>query len=249
MATVNLMATLPMQKGYGGAERQAQRVARLHHDHYPGRVHLVCNMPPLNRTVWLGPNGWQLSDVSGGWETSARPRAIGMTTWNGVPPLEGDLHIIWNNVNGVEQYIKELIDVARGTARAIPGVVLLDGIANLPADRWVIGALSFGDIIIRNREMVRIRQDMTVHLIEYMPPVYETLRAAALNQARPKTVIYKVKRGDTPAKVARNRRCKWTDIRGLNKKGVIKTANQKLKVGMQLMVPVLPPAPKKKVRK
>lgn len=241
------MATIVVNpKGYGGADRQARRVAAVHHTHTPGRVHLVCNMPPLNRTVWLGPNGWKLSDVAGGWEATQRPRAIGMTTWNGVPPLEGDLHILWNNGDGVEQYIKELIDVTRGTARATPGVVYLDGLANLPTDQWVIGSLSFGDIVIRNREMVRIRQDMTLHLIEYQPPVYETLRAAALAKAKPKTVIYKVKRNDTPAKIARGRKCKWTDIRSLNKRGVIKTANQKLKIGIQLMVPVLPPAPKKK---
>jgi hypothetical protein len=249
MATINLMAVPPMAKGYGGAERQVQRVNRLHHEHYPGRVHLMCNMPPLNRTVWLGPDGWKLADVAGGWTATARPRAIGMTTWDGVPPLEGDLHIVWNDGNGVEQYIKELMDVTRGTSRAAPGIVWLDGLANLPADRWVIGSLSFGDILMRNREMVRTRQDMTVHLIEYMPPFYETLRAAALNKARPKTVIYKVKRNDTPAKIARARRCKWTDLRTLNKKGVIKTANQKLKMGIQIMVPVLPPAPKKTVKK
>lgn len=242
MATVNV-------KGYGGAERQAQRVTRLNHDHTPGRVHLMCHLPPLNRTVWLGPEGWKLSDVAGGWEASDRPFAIGMTTWNGVPPLEGDLHILWNNDEGVEQYIQELINVTRGTSQATPGIVWVDGLANMPADRWVIGSLAFGDHVIRNRNMVRIRQDMTLHLIEYMPPVYETLRRNALAKARPKTVIYKVKKGDTPTKIARSRRCKWKDIQTLNKKGVIKTANQRLRVGIQIMVPVMKPAPKKTVKK
>ena len=240
------MATVALNQSYGGAQRQAVRVGKLGHQHTPGRVHLMCSAPPLNRTVWLGPDGWKLNDVAGGWEATQRPRAIGMTDWLGVPPLEGDLHILWNNVNGVEQYIQELIDVTRGTARAAPGIVWLDGIANLPADRWVIGSLGFGDIVLRNRGMARIRQDMTLHLIEYMPPIYETLRAAALAKPRPKTVIYKVKKGDTPAKIARSRRCGWKDIMNLNKKGVIKTANQKLKVGIQIMVPVMPPPPPKK---
>jgi hypothetical protein len=242
MAVVNI-------RGYGGAGRQAARVRRLRHDHKQGRIHLVCNMPPLNRTVWLGPEGWKPADISGGWDVTGRPHAVGMTTWSGVPPLEGDLHILWNNADGVEQMIQEVVDVARGTAKAEPGVLMLDGLANLPTDKWVIGSVSFGDLMIRDGSMKRIRQDMTLHLIEWSPPQYETLRKNALKQARPKTVIYKVKRGDTPVKIARGRRCRWTDIKVLNKKGVIKSANQKLKAGLQIMVPVVKPKPKKRAKK
>jgi len=241
MATINV-------RGYGG--RQAQKLIESKHLHTSGRVHLVCNIPPMNRTVWLGPEGWKQADVQSGWEVTGRPHAIGMTTWPGAPPQEGDLNILWINDDGVEQYIQETIDVCRGTAKADPGVLFIDGLPGFPTDRWVIGSISFGDHMIRDRSMKRIRQDMTLHLIEYLPPTYETLRKGALSQARPKTVIYKVKRGDTPAKIARGRRCKWTDIRGLNRKGVIKTANQKLKAGIQIMVPVLTPKtkPKKKTK-
>jgi hypothetical protein len=242
MATINV-------KGYGGAERQGRRVRSLNHTSRPGFVHLKCNLPPLDHTVLLGPNGWKLSDVAGGWESTQRPMAVGMTTWNGVPPLEGDLHILWDTIQGVERQVQELINVARGTANATPGVIYVDGLANMPTDRWIIGSLSFGDLVIRARNMVRIRQDITLHLIEYQPPVYETLRANALAKPRPKTVIYKVKKNDTPAKIAKARRCKWQDIQKLNKKGVVKTANQKLKVGIQIMVPVVAAPPKKTVKK
>jgi hypothetical protein len=204
----------------------------------------MCHIPPLNHHVLLGPDGWKITGGFGGWETTTRPRAVGMTTWDGVPPLEGDLHLLYNEWNGVEQRIQQLIDVARGTNRAVPGIVLLDGIASLPTDRWVIGNLEFGDLVIRNHAMRRTRQDVTVHLIEYVPPIYETLRKNALQKPRPKTVIYKVKRGDTPAKIARGRRCKWGDLKVLNKRGVIKSANQKLKAGIQIMVPVMPPRKK-----
>lgn len=242
MATVNV-------KGYGGAQRQGVRIRRLNHVSNPGFVRITCNLPHLDHTVRLGPDGWKLSDVAGGWEATQRPMAVGMVSWNGVPPLEGDLHILWNDTRGVEQQIQQLIDVARGTEKATPGIVFVSGVANLPTDRWVIGSLSFGDLVIRARNMVRIRQDITLHLIEYLPPVYETLRANALSKPRPKTVIYKVKKNDTPAKIAKARKCKWNDIQKLNKKGVVKTANQRLKVGIQIMVPVVPPAPKKTVKK
>src|SRR5215475_8580557 len=116
MATINV-------RGYGGAGRQAQRVRRLHHSHTPGWVHLMCHMPPLNQRVRLGPEGWKPADVGGGWDITGRPRAVGMTTWSGVQPLEGDLHILYDDRNGVEQSIQQLLDVARGTARSEPGVV------------------------------------------------------------------------------------------------------------------------------
>jgi LysM domain len=245
------MATVSI-KGYGGARRQATRINRINHHHRPGWVHIMCNIPPLNHRVRLGPDGWKPADIAGGWDATQRPRAVGMTTWSGVPPMEGDLSLLYDDPNGVEQQIQQLIDVTRGTDKAVPGIVWLDGIASLPADRWVIGTLSVPgdpDKVIRNRGMERIRQSVVLHLIEYMPPQYETLRKNALAKARPKTVIYKVKKGDTPAKIARNRHCRWTVLKALNKKGVIKTANQHLKQGIQIMVPVLPAVPKKKAKK
>jgi hypothetical protein len=172
-----------------------------------------------------------------------------MTTWAGVPPFEWDLSVLYDHPEGVEYAIRQLVEVARGTRYTPPGILRVDGIGYIQSDQWVVGGLEFGDHVMRNRIMHRTRQDVTIHLIEYLPPDYQTLRAGALSPPRPKTVVYKVKRNDTPAKIAKGRGCKWTDLRTLNKKGVIKTANQKLKVGIQIMVPVKAPpkkpAPKK----
>lgn len=235
MAKVNV-------RGYGGFERQAKRVQRLHHNHTPGWVHLMSHEPYLNQRVRLGPDGFKITGGFGGWNTTTRPRAVGMTTWSGVPPFEASLQIIYNDWDGVENVIRQLMDVARGSTHSGPGIVWLDGIPALPVDRWIISDLDFvDDHLIRKTDMRRRRQIVTITLLEYQPPVYEALRKNALKKARPKTVIYKVKHGDTPAKIAHSRHCSWKDLKVLNKKGTIKTANQHLKAGIQIMVPVKAP--------
>ena len=57
--------------------------------------------------------------------------------------------------------------------------------------------------------------------------------------------MYKVKRNDTPAGIAKRRHINWTLLRQLNPK-TVKTANQKLKVGSRIRVPAIKATPKKK---
>jgi len=206
----------------------------------PGRIRLICEDPPLKIGVLLGPELPQTSGGFGGWEVTGRPRAVAMTTWNGVDPFEFTLPILLDggpDRESIEPIIADIIDVARGTDRSPPGILRITGLPGLPANRWVITGISFDDAR-RRRNMHRWRQLMTLTLLEYSPPDYDTIRKGALMKPRPKTVVYKTKKGDTPARIARGRRCSWTDIRDLNRKGLIKRANQHLKPGMRLMVPV-----------
>lgn len=232
-------------RGYGGAARQQNRVRGV----AAGYVRLFSVNPPLNEIILLGPDGFKRTGGVGGWETTDRPRAVGMTLWGGVPPLEGTLQLLLDGQMRftVENILANIWDVARGTERSEPGLLFIDGIPALPADRWVITGIDEGDLLRRD-DMHRVRQMVVLALTEYVPPEYDTLRRGALSKARPKTVRYKVKKGDTPVKIARNRRCKWTDIKAVNAKGVIKSANQVLKPGMTINVPVKQPTKKPKKR-
>lgn len=233
-------------RGYGGAARQRRR----EHETGPGWVHLHCLNPALNLHARLGPDLPQVSGGYGGWEVTQRPRAVGMTVWNGVPPCELTLNIMIgggreiDEDRGVESKISRLTDVARGTADATPGIVYIDGVPNLPAAKWVIQNIDWGDALRRRDDMHRIRQLATITFLEYQAPEYETLRRGALGKARLKTVVYTVKKGDTPAKIAKHRRGDWKDIRDVNRKGVIKRANQQphkgtpFHVGGKINVPV-----------
>jgi hypothetical protein len=231
------MATINIRAGFGGMQAATQRYLKTRSWLPAGFVHLYSSQTGLDQIVRLGPNGWKQTAGFGGWEITNRPRTVGMISLAAVPLCEGDLHILYDEFDGIEYRIKALTDCARGTARSNPGILVIDGIPGLPNDTWVINGVEFGDIVIRKNDMRRRRQDVTIHVVEYQPPKYETLRANALAKPRPKTVIYKVKKNDTPAKIAKARKCKWTDVQKLNKKGVIKTANQKLKAGIQIMVP------------
>lgn len=233
-------------RGYGGAARQQNRVRAVG----AGYVRLYCLNPPLNEIILLGPEGFKRTGGAGGWDTTDRPRAVGMTLWKGVPPLEGTLQILLDGQQQftVEGILADIWDVARGTERAEPGLLFIDGIPALPADRWVITNIDEGDLMRRN-DMHRVRQMVVLTLTEYVPPEYDTLRRGALSKARDKTVRYKVKQHDTPAKIARNRRCKWTDLKKVNAKGVITKANQHLKAGMTINVPMKKPAKKPKHKK
>lgn len=226
-------------RGYGGARRQA----RHEKDVSGGFTRLRCAEPPLDHQIRLGQDPPQLTGGFGGWDVTPRPRAVGMTTWSGVPPFELSLNLMLGRKDlsdspSQEPLIQQIIDVARGTRKSTPGIVRIDGVPGLPADRWVITGLDWGDTIRRREDMHRIRQILTITFLEYQPPEYESLRGHALRRPRPKTVVYTVRHGDTPAKIARNRRCKWHDIRAVNRKGLIKKANQNLKDGSKINVPV-----------
>lgn len=214
-------------RGYGGARRQYRRENEVDRR---GWIRLHCLNPPINAQMRLGPDPPVITGGFGGWETTQRPRGVGMTTWSGVPPFELSLQLLLglrdlSEESSVERRIQQIINVARGTEDHVPGIVYIDGIPGLPADRWVISNVEFGDVI-RDTDMTRIRQLITLQFMEYQPPEYETLRKGSLAAARPRVVKYTVKKGDTPAKIAKGRRGDWKDIREVNRRGVIKKANQ-----------------------
>jgi hypothetical protein len=205
-----------------------------------GYVRLACDDPALNLIVLLGEQPPRITGGVGGWDVTGRPRQVGMTTWQGVEPFELELALLFDGFTidrSQESSLRRLMRVARGDDESPPGIVTLDGLPLLPADEWVIASLDYGEAILRTSDMRRLRQPVTITLREYVPPEYKQLRRRALQGSKGKTKIVTCKRGDTPAKVARRVHCKWTQIRDLNRANVRK-ANQALKQGTKLRVPV-----------
>jgi hypothetical protein len=203
----------------------------------PGRVRLRCGDPKLDITPWLGTDAPRLEAGFGGWTVTGRPREVGMTTWDGVEPFQLSLPIMFDGwVAGLSQEtdIANLIAVSRGDRESPPGIVTVEGLP-LPVDSWVIENLDFGDPIYA-LDGNRLRQPVTVTLREFVPPEYLRRYQTAASKASTKTVVIRAKRGDTPAKIAKRRKVKWTDLRTLNK-ALIKKANQVLKEGARIRVP------------
>jgi hypothetical protein len=206
-----------------------------------GRVTITCDDPPMAVTALVGESSPRISGGVGGWESVARPHQTAMTVWNGVEPFELELELVLDRFatgTSIEVLLRRLTAVAGGDPEVEPGVVQVLGIPSLPADRWVISELELGDgAIRRSSDFARVRQPITVTLLEYVPPTYLRLRRRALQGTRGKTKVVTVKHGDTPARIARRLHCKWTAIRELNP-GVVRKANQNLRDGSKIRVPV-----------
>jgi hypothetical protein len=205
----------------------------------PGCVRLTCDDPTLDVIVLMGEEPPTYTGGFGGWEITPRPRQIGMTTWQGTEPLTLTLSLMLDGLRArrsQEPLLRKLYDVARGDDESPPGVLRIAGIP-LIAERWVIDELALGDAILHPEGGARIRQALTLTLREYVPPSYlrHYLQASSKDKAKTKTIT--VKRGDTPTTIARRARCKWTELRELNL-GVVTKANQQLKPGSKLRVPV-----------
>lgn len=205
----------------------------------PGYVGLACPEPWFQMVLLLGGDPPELSGGVGGWETTERPRQVAMTTWQGVEPYQLTLGVMFDGFarrRVMEDPLRALYRAARGDDDSDPSPWWIRGIPALPADRWVLNDISAGDVI-RANDMQRVRQLVTLTFLEWSPPEWIRLRKAALSPPKAKTVTATVKTGDTPARIAAKRGCKWTDIRALNPK-TIKRANQVLKAGTKLRVPV-----------
>jgi hypothetical protein len=203
-----------------------------------GHVRLTCDDPPADLLLLLGEGAPRLTAGLGGWEITARPRQIAMTTWQGSEPFALELAVMldgYRENRSVEGQLRRLVAVARGDDESPPGVLRLQGLP-VPAERWVLEALEYGDAILRG-DGQRLRQPLTLTLREYVPPSYLTLRRNTLQGSSAKTRLVRARRGDTPASIARRQRCVWTDLRELNP-ALVRKANQRLAEGTKLRCPV-----------
>jgi hypothetical protein len=224
-----------------------------------GQVRVWCDDPELLIEGWLGPESPRYTGGFGGWEITGRPRQIGMTTWEGVDPVELQFQMLWDGIIrtgkrrrprendlSAEPDLRDLMHVVRAWGDATePGIIHIDGIPSLlKLDEWVIQNIEFGDAIRRPEDMHRTRVMLDWTVLEYRPPTYEQRRKKGLGKARRKTMMINVKDNDTPHKIAKRRHCKWTELRTLNQ-GIVKTANQSLPNGIKIRVPVRKPRSRK----
>jgi len=212
-----------------------------------GSVRLRCSKPRVDVTLLLAGDAPRLSDGVGGWEAVSRPRQTAMTIWDGNPPYTLELTVLFDALAtgaSVEDQISRLLIAGRGDEEAEPSTWTITGLPGLPASDWVLNGAEPGDLLMRRvSDMQRVRQSYTLTFLEYVDPEYAKIRRKALKGLGPST-LYRAKKGDTPASIARKRRVKWIVLRQLNPQ-LITSANQKLKPGTRIRVPILKQPPKK----
>jgi hypothetical protein len=59
-----------------------------------GWIRLQCPDPAFDRTMLLAPDAPKLTGGVGGWETTARPQQVSMTTWSGTDPFELEVQVM-----------------------------------------------------------------------------------------------------------------------------------------------------------
>jgi hypothetical protein len=175
-----------------------------------GWVRISSSDPPLSVTALLAEERPDVTDGYGGWNEIARPRRAPITTWAGSPGLKLTLPLLldgWATGRSVERDVSQLEQMALpGASDGDPPRVRLQatgGAVPYQGRAWVVTALAFGDALM-NDAGNRVRQKVTVSLLEYVYDVYLAQRSAA-NRRRAKAAQPKTKPGARSKRVVAKR--------------------------------------------
>lgn len=148
----------------------------------------------------LGPEGAKIVAGYGDWETIARPREVGITEWKGRRNYEMTIDLLYDgwitrvvrpglptnlmrqpslpvwpgwasggvHIEGMCNSLENLATVGRDMK--VPPSLRVYGAVPHANVRWVIADLAWGDCIRDRVTGRRMRQQVTVHLLEYNQP-------------------------------------------------------------------------------
>jgi nucleoid-associated protein YgaU len=164
-------------------------------------------------TVQMGDGAAELSGGDGGWQTEARWGAEPVTWWLAPAPYEQTIPLMFetwrdrpSNMGDFSQ--ETAIGVLRRLARSPggrrpPPVVMIAGPAIQRADLpWVVQTVAdAGQVIRREGDGNRIRQAMTVSLLQYGAPVKLGSDTSPTRRRATKTK-WRVRAGDTLPQIA-----------------------------------------------
>lgn len=172
-----------------------------------GMVAISSSDPPLRVVAHLSDSPPVFEAGFGGWDEVARPRRSPITTWKALPGLRLTLPILidqWATGVSIERQIEALQQMGRPTASdgEPPQVRITSTGGAVPgqARTWVIDGLSFGDSLM-NALGNRVRQQVTVSLLEFVEDIYLAQRSVA-NQQRAKAQVGRQKPGAARKRVS-----------------------------------------------
>ena len=141
-------------------------------------------------TVQNGEASPVLFDGAVTWDTVARPKRVAVTRFAGRNPLRQDIAILFDGLLDRTSQEGKIEKLYRMSTQ--PSVVHVSGHALRTDLDWVFnGTMDWDDTDViwdtLGKERVRLRQAVTVHLIEYVPDtVIETPAAPKVTKNKPK---------------------------------------------------------------
>jgi hypothetical protein len=193
------------------------------------RVHIFALSRSAQVTALLGDQGARITAGYGKWEEIAVPRGQPFTQWVGGTLLAMDVALILDGYRArrsVEPEVKALEEMAipagprpPGEAPVTPSPIRMVGAVPHTDLTWVVAGIDYGDVIRDHPTGHRLRQALTLKLMEYREE--ETIGAlgvAGKAGGAPRKV--KVKKGDNLKKLAAHylgKSSRWPEIVKLNK--------------------------------
>ena len=150
-----------------------------------GWVTVSTTDPPMTVTARLSDERPNVESGFGGWEEVARPRKTPITTFKSTPGLRLTLPILldkWQEGVSIEKTISDLQQMGRPIAKdGEPPHIKISaagGAVPYQGRTWVLSDLGFGDALM-NDKGDRVRQQMTLSLLEFIADVYVSSKAFA----------------------------------------------------------------------
>jgi hypothetical protein len=188
----------------------------------------------------------------GGWQQKERPDAKSLTEWSGQGTFTQDVPILINgfkNGDSVQGQANDIIKLGRKTeGDEVPPMFRIFGAVWMQWLPYVLEGVDWADEVIRDQDTTLLRQELTLHIAEYVDP--DQIRFRKRERAGFGTGkgggtnfpgnVYIAKEGDTLAKIAAKVYGDRSVWKALAKKNNLRDPNTKLPPGRHIKLPVNP---------
>ena len=175
------------------------------------RLHIVAKEARLNFWVDMGDGPATITGGLSGWQTVSVVDDTDLTDWVGQGPLTQDIPVLLDGYpdESVERDLKDIFKLGRDPAGR-PPVFEIDGPIHFSEAHWVLpenGIDLDPASTIRSNNGTLLRQALTLHVLEYVPPDQVSRRKKKRHRERfgiadNRALTYTTKAGDTLAEIA-----------------------------------------------
>jgi len=202
------------------------------------KLRLICPSPEVDISVEMGDGPSVPTAGFAGWEVTDRENGKGITERVGLQPFQQDVPIFLNGYgqdHSIERQLAEILSLGDEGAEPFKAFGPIDrsGI------KYVFGGEpDFGEVI-RDDDGDRLRQRVTLKLMEYVhPDIVKEHRKKKHRQrigvGQAEALSYTCQKGDTLARVARKLLGNWERWKEIGSKNGIKDPFKVLKAGRVL---------------